>query len=65
MVKLLNKAINLVENNVLAYLKRGNFYRDHNNYVLAENDYTGALEHDTNNIAALSARASLYKLDNK
>lgn len=54
-----------MENNVSAYVKRGNLYREHSNYTIAESDYTGALEYDHNNISALSARASLYKLMNR
>ena len=62
LIKLLAKAIGLVENNAMAYVKRGNLYREQNNHMMAENDYTGAIEIDDKNLEALTARANLYKM---
>ena len=60
-MKLLVKSLGLVENNALAHIKRGNMYRKDSNFMMAENDYTGALEIDSNNLQALKARVELYK----
>ena len=60
-VKLIGKSLEIVENNAMAHIKRGDIYKQQGKLELALNDYNGALEADANNIAALKLRASVYR----
>lgn len=59
-LKYLTKAISLVENNVYAHLERGKLYKIQGNPVLAENDFSSAIELDPTLAEAYALRGSLY-----
>jgi Tfp pilus assembly protein PilF len=60
-IKYLTKAISLVDNNVYAHIERGKLYNIQGNYVLAENDFSSAVELDPSNSEAYALRGSLYR----
>ena len=62
---LIGKSLQIVENNALAHIKRGNLYKEQGNIEMAINDYTGALEADDKNVTALTLRAPLYRQSNR
>lgn len=60
-IKYITKAISLVENNVYAHVERGKLYKIQGNSLLAENDFSSAIELNPRYSEAYGFRGSLYR----